>query len=99
MHTKKIITAGKPLTDANKALIMIHGRGASAEDILSLSKYLNVQEYALIVPQASNNTWYPFSFLMPPVQNEPWLSSALLLLDELITDLNNADIFTDHIYL
>jgi phospholipase/carboxylesterase len=98
MHTKKIITAGKPLKDANKALIMIHGRGGSAEDILSLSAYLNVKDYALIAPQATNNTWYPFSFLMPPSQNEPWLSSALSVLSEVVTDLNNANISTRHIY-
>jgi phospholipase/carboxylesterase len=98
MHTKKIITAGKPLKEANKALIMIHGRGGSAEDILSLSEYLNVKEFALIAPQATNNTWYPFSFLVPPSQNEPWLSSALLLLTEVITDLNNANISSEHIY-
>ena len=98
MHTKKIITAGKPLKDANKALIMIHGRGSSAEDILSLSAYLNVKEYALIAPQATNNTWYPFSFLMPPAQNEPWLSSALSVLNEVVTDLNNVNISTEHIY-
>jgi phospholipase/carboxylesterase len=99
MHTKKIITAGKPLEEANKALIMIHGRGASAEDILSLSEYLNIKEFALIAPQATNNTWYPFSFLVPPSQNEPWLSSALLMLTEVVTDLNNANISTEHIYL
>jgi phospholipase/carboxylesterase len=98
MHTKKIITAGKPLKEANKALIMVHGRGGSAEDILSLSEYLNVKEYVLIAPQATNNTWYPFSFLVPPSQNEPWLSSALLLLTEAVTDLNNANISSGHIY-
>jgi len=98
MHTKEIITAGKPLKDANKALIMIHGRGGSAEDILSLSAYLNVKEYTLIAPQATNNTWYPFSFLMPPAQNEPWLSSALEVLDEVVSDINNEGITPENIY-
>lgn len=98
MHTKKILTAGKPLKEASKALIMIHGRGGTAQDILTLSNYLNVKEYALIAPQATNNTWYPFSFLMPPAQNEPSLSSALSVLSEVINDLNNANISTDQIY-
>src|SRR5689334_6644720 len=98
MHTKKIITAGKPLKQANKALIMIHGRGANAEDILSLSNYLNVDDYALIAPQATNNTWYPFSFLMPPAQNEPWLSSALSVLTEVVSDLNDQNISPEYIY-
>src|SRR3954451_12161023 len=98
MHKKKIITAGKSLKETNKALIMIHGRGATAEDILSLTDYLAVNDYALIAPQATNNTWYPFSFLALPQQNEPWLSSALSLLNEIVTDLNNENITTDHIY-
>jgi phospholipase/carboxylesterase len=98
MHKKKIITAGKSLKEANKALIMIHGRGATAEDILSLADYLAVKDYALIAPQATNHTWYPFSFLSPPVQNEPWLSSALSLLNELVADINNENITTNNIY-
>jgi len=98
MHKKKIITAGKSLKETNKALIMIHGRGATAEDILSLADHLAVNDYALIAPQATNNTWYPFSFLAPPQQNEPWLSSALSLLTEIITDLNSENITTNHIY-
>jgi phospholipase/carboxylesterase len=67
---------------------MLHGRGAFAEDILSLAGYFNLQDYALLAPQATNNTWYPFSFLMPPQQNEPWLSSALNVLNEVVTDIN-----------
>jgi len=98
MHRKKIITAGKSLKETNKALIMVHGREATAEDILSLADYLSVDNYALIAPQATNNTWYPFSFLASPQQNEPWLSSALSLLKEIVTDLINEKITTDNIY-
>ncbi|MBC7827313.1 MAG: dienelactone hydrolase family protein [Chitinophagaceae bacterium] len=98
MHKKNVITAGKPLKEATKALILLHGRGASAEDILSLATYLNVKEYALIAPQATGNTWYPYSFMMPPSQNEPWLSSALSLIKELVSDLNNNGIASENIY-
>jgi phospholipase/carboxylesterase len=98
MHKKNIVTAGKSLDEAKKALIMIHGRGASARDILSMSSYLNVEDYALIAPQATNNTWYPYSFLAPPEQNEPWLSSALSLLTEIVADINNKGISSDNIY-
>ena len=66
MHQKNIITAGKELDQKNKVLIMLHGRGGSAEDILSLSSYLEVKDFALMAPQATNNTWYPYSFLSPP---------------------------------
>src|SRR6478735_10116183 len=88
MHTKNIITAGKDLNAASKVLIMLHGRGGSAEDILSLASHLDVSDFALCAPQATGNSWYPYSFLAPPAQNEPWLSSALDIVkgitDELI---------------
>lgn len=98
MHTKQIIEAGKELNEAGKALIMLHGRGADAQDILSLSQYLNVQDFALLAPQATNHTWYPYSFLAPPAQNEPWLSSALSLLEEIVADVNAKGIANEHIY-
>jgi phospholipase/carboxylesterase len=98
MHTKNVITAGKKLTEAGKALVMIHGRGGSAEDILSLSAYLNVSDFALLAPQATNNTWYPFSFLVPPAQNEPWLSSALQVLGAVVADIKREGITEEHIY-
>jgi len=98
MHTKNIVTAGKPLNEAKKALILLHGRGADASDILSLSAHFKVKDYALIAPQATNHTWYPFSFMVPPAQNEPWLSSALSLLKEQVADLNVAGIASENIY-
>ena len=98
MHSKKIFTAGKPISEAKKVLIMIHGRGAFAEDILSLGGYFSLNDYALLAPQATNNTWYPFSFLAPVQQNEPWLSSALNVLNEVVSDLNKDGIASDNIY-
>ncbi|HYI76539.1 MAG TPA: dienelactone hydrolase family protein [Chryseolinea sp.] len=99
MHQKEIVTAGKKLSEAKKALIMLHGRGASAEDILRLTSFLNIGEFSILAPQATNNTWYPYSFLAPRVQNEPWLSSALELLTDIVQDINNAGIPKDQIYL
>ncbi|MEO6720038.1 MAG: dienelactone hydrolase family protein [Ferruginibacter sp.] len=98
MHTKKIIYAGKKLAEAKKALIMIHGRGGSGEDILSIANYLTVSDYALVAPQAANNTWYPFSFMAPPQQNEPSLSLALTVLKELCNDIIAGGITAEHIY-
>ena len=98
MHTENIIRAGKPVAEASKALIMIHGRGASAEDILSLANYFPVSEFALLAPQATNHTWYPQSFLAPPAQNEPWLSSALGLLKKITDELQQQGIAREHIY-
>ena len=98
MHTKNSITAGKELSKDSKVLIMLHGRGGSAEDILSLSSYLNVNDFTLMAPQATNNTWYPYSFLAPPSQNEPWLSSALNLLKELLDELSAKGISSENIF-
>ena len=98
MHKKDLVTAGIPREKATKVLIMLHGRGADAQDILSMSSYLNVKDYHLIAPQATNNTWYPFSFMTPPAQNEPWLSSALSLLQDVRNDLNNTGITSENIY-
>ena len=98
MHQKEIITAGKKLEDAKQALILLHGRGATAEDILQLTSYLNVEKFAIMAPQATNYTWYPYSFLAPLNQNEPWLSSALSLLQDIVKDINNAGIQNNQIY-
>lgn len=97
-HRKNIISAGEDLKDAKKAMIMIHGRGANAEDILSLADYLNVKDFALLAPQATNNTWYPFSFMAPLSQNEPWLSSSLSLVNEILEDIVSAGISEENIY-
>jgi len=98
MHSKNIQTAGKSLKDAEKVLIMIHGRGANAQDILSLASHLNVEDYALIAPQSTNNTWYPYSFMAGDGQNEPWLSSSLDSLKEIVNDITNQGISSESIY-
>lgn len=98
MHQKNIKTGGRKIEEAKKALIMLHGRGAPAEDILGLASHLAVSDFALFAPQATNYTWYPYSFLVPPRQNEPWLSSALGLLSDLVSDINQAGIGSENIY-
>lgn len=98
MHKKEFVTAGKKLEEASKVLVMVHGRGASPYDILGLSNHLNLNDYALIAPQATNNTWYPYSFLAPPAQNEPWLSSALALLKDIRTELNEKQFADEKIF-
>lgn len=98
MHQKNIVAAGEELSATSKVLILLHGRGGSAADILSLSSYLNVKDFSLLAPQATNSTWYPYSFLAPPSQNEPWLSSALGLLKDLLDDLYQKGIPSEHIY-
>jgi phospholipase/carboxylesterase len=98
MHEKIILTKGAALKDARKALIMIHGRGAGAEDIVSLASFLNVDGYAILAPRATGNSWYPYSFLAPEKANEPWLSSAIQMIHEVVDDIVAAGIAARDIY-
>lgn len=97
-HSKNVVKAGKPLDEAKKAMIMIHGRGATAESILSLSEHLQVKDFALLAPQATANTWYPRSFMAPVEQNEPGLSSGLEVIGSVVQDILDAGLSTKDIY-
>jgi phospholipase/carboxylesterase len=97
MHQEQIFYTGNTV-DATSALIMIHGRGASAEDILSLSENLNTRQYLLAAPQATGNSWYPKSFLAPQKENEPWLSSALDLVHKTVHQITIRGINEKNIY-
>lgn len=72
-----VLLAGEPLVSARVAMLLLHGRGAGAEDILSLGEEWAAPGIALVAPQAAQWTWYPQRFTAPFAQNEPWLSSAL----------------------
>ena len=98
MHTKNYLTSGKEIGPDSKILIMLHGRGASANDIVGLSSYLEVKDYGIIAPEATNHTWYPYSFMAPVTANEPWLSSALDNLSSIVDDLVGKGIQTSSIY-
>lgn len=91
-HGQPILTAGAPLEEARAAMIMTHGRGASAADILSLLEYLDTPGFAYLAPQAAGHTWYPYSFMAPIEQNEPNLSSALETLEKLLAYIKAAGI-------
>ncbi|WP_461090799.1 alpha/beta hydrolase [Spirosoma gilvum] len=82
-NPNNIRTAGVPLEEASKVMVLVHGRGGSARDILSLSQYIQDKDFAFIAPEAQGNTWYPYSFLSPIQANEPYLSSALEVLASL----------------
>lgn len=79
-----VYTRGVPLAEARAAMILLHGRGATANSILSLADDLAHPAVAYLAPQAVGNVWYPYSFLMPIKQNEPNLSSALATVDVLV---------------
>ncbi|HEY4154961.1 MAG TPA: dienelactone hydrolase family protein [Puia sp.] len=98
LQIKNIVSAGKNIQEAGRVLIMMHGRGATAESILSLAGQLRVNDFALIAPQALNRTWYPYSFMATPAQNEPALSASLSRLKELLNQLNGQGISSKNIY-
>ncbi|HEX9036062.1 MAG TPA: alpha/beta hydrolase [Ktedonobacterales bacterium] len=79
-----VSAAGEPLDAARAALILLHGRGASAADILSFAPALAQPGLAMLAPQAAGNAWYPNSFLAPIASNEPYLSGALATVDSLV---------------
>lgn len=80
-------------------MIMIHGRGASAHDILSLAYEIALPDIAYIAPQAKGNTWYPYSFLSPINQNEPGLSFGLSVIDSIVEMLLDKGFSSEQIYL
>jgi predicted esterase len=79
-----VLSAGVPLEESRAVMIMVHGRGASPQSILALVPSLNRPEFTYLAPTAANNTWYPHRFLADMSTNEPWLSSALDVLEALI---------------
>jgi len=98
MHPYKILEKGKPLHQANKAIILLHGRGGSANDIVMLANEFCDENFYIAAPQALNHTWYPYSFLVPSSQNEPWLSSAADVIVRLIDETSKV-VRVENIYL
>ena len=98
-QNQRVVTAGVPVDAARGALIMTHGRGATAESILSLADELDVTDLALFAPQASDNTWYPYSFLSEIELNEPGISSGIQVLADLVARIEAAGIPAERIAL
>lgn len=92
-------TKGADLSKASAAVILLHGRGASAEDILSLAGELYDKSFAYLAPQAEGNQWYPSSFMAPIEQNEPWLSSALAKVGTILQQALDAGLSRDRIFV
>lgn len=98
MHTYQVVDQGRPLKQAAKALILLHGRGSTALDILSLADLFADESFYIAAPQASRQSWYPHSFMEEEAQNEPWLTSAIETVKKLIEDIA-IHIPKDQIYL
>ena len=98
MNQTLLRTAGLPLGTATKALILLHGRGSSATDILSLATHLHVADFTLLAPQAPSGSWYPQSFLAPPAHNEPFLSAALASVAQAAAEAQRHGIAPENLY-
>lgn len=97
--SQPILRSGPSAEDARLIAILLHGRGASADDILGLAHQFKARDIAYLAPQAAGSTWYPYSFLAPLGQNEPWLGSALGVITRLVDDLAERGVPSEHVVL
>jgi phospholipase/carboxylesterase len=91
--------AGLPLSEAKKAIIMIHGRGATAESVLSLVPHLNLTDYAILAPQANPSSWYPFGFMTSDEGNKVALENSLSVLKETWREVEASGILAENTVL
>lgn len=94
-----VIATGAPLATARAAMVMIHGRGASAEDILALAAEFAAPDVAFLAPQAADGAWYPQRFIAPLAANEPFLSSALATVGRLVEHITSTGIPQERVFL
>jgi predicted esterase len=87
LPTLRVLRGGPSPRAARLSLILVHGRGASAEDIVGIGTEIGLADIAFVAPTAPGNTWYPRSFLAPLDENEPHLSTALAIVGSLVADL------------
>jgi predicted esterase len=96
-YGQPVLTTGASLANATSAMIMIHGRGGTADDILALSNHFTAPDVAYFAPQARNFTWYPHRFIAPRASNEPFLSSALKIIADLVMHITQSGILPQKI--
>jgi glyoxalase family protein len=94
-----VLATGRPLDEAKAAMVLVHGRGATARSILELGTVLDHPDLAYLAPQASGNTWYPYSFLAPIPQNEPGITSGLQAVAEVVSTIEAAGIPAEKIII
>ena len=95
----QVYAAGAALDEASSAIIAIHGRGADAADIINLAGEVAPPGVVILAPNAVGQTWYPYRFIEPIERNEPYLTSALNLIDRLFARLAEADISRSQVAL
>lgn len=94
-----VLISGEDLNKAHAAMVMLHGRGADAQSILSLAELFETPDIAYLAPQATGNTWYPNRFTATIESNEPWLSSALATVGDAVANVERAGIPPERVVL
>lgn len=89
---KPLVTAGAPLGSGAGVMIMVHGRNAAPQNILTLTTAFDRPDFTYLAPAAAGGTWYPHSFMAPIENNQPWLDSALSVLHAIVADLLERDV-------
>jgi phospholipase/carboxylesterase len=98
-QNQQLVTAGTPVAEAEVALVLVHGRGATAQSIVNTMGRLGRDGVAMLAPQAARNTWYPNSFLAPVEQNEPGRSSGLEAVGDAVGTATDAGIATENVVI
>ena len=91
-QNQPVLAAGAPLDQAQAAMLLVHGRGATAESILTLTEEFDQPDFAYLAPQAAGNTWYPYSFLVPMELNEPGITSGMMAIGDVLARITAAGI-------
>src|SRR5688500_3720131 len=87
-----VAIAGTPLAKARVAMVMVHGRGASADSILTLAPALATGDVAYLAPQASGGAWYPYGFMSPIERNEPGITSGMRTISRVLEKIASSGI-------
>ncbi len=95
----RVLHTGAPLAEAAGVVILLHGRGATAEDILSVADAMEADSLAYLAPQAAGYAWYPNSFLAERESNEPYLTSALKKVESVVQIALDAGFTRDKIVI
>lgn len=94
-----VLQGGAPLVEAAGVLVLLHGRGGSAQDMLALARDLDRPRFTWFAPEAAGRQWYPYSLLEKPGRNQSHLSSALTLLKRILEKVEAADVTLDRVVL
>jgi phospholipase/carboxylesterase len=89
VHGRRVLQAGERLETAHAAMILIHGRGATAEDIMTVAAEVDQPGWCYLAPQSAGNAWYPNPFTAPIESNEPYLSAALDMMSRLVDEVQS----------